>query len=399
MKKLFLFIVLFLCSGFVICAESFDPDSASDWNILAEKISFAPYSPTIHDRTTGLTYTMWGNPAGLADGKLKIQTPSISFSDFNYAALLKKAGSDVSAVLRGDANNANYVNILRVLLENLGMGYNSLGTVDVGLDAQIFNFAVGVDAKFSASTYGVSAGLSNVQLSPQLDWAVSVGYGRRIFENDVLSLDLGAMVRFAYRGIFHPLSGQYVFDHRDDFKLPQIVISGFTVPIDAGVSVGFLENTLKAELTVNNINGAYHMNKYDSISDALKMRDYDSRFRDINGRIKVSTPCLLNTGVVWTPRVKVVSPMVALDLYDIIGMFKDKELFVQHLGILGAVSVASILDLRVGIDRGYLQLGAGIGYNTNKIEISYGFNEFGKRLADKPVDRLTIRCRFGWYTK
>ena len=72
---------------------------------------------------------------------------------------------------------------------------------------------------------------------------------------------------------------------------------------------------------------------------------------------------------------------------------------VLHLNLGAEFGLFDILTVRGGINRGYLSLGAGIWLPFMQIDASYGWQEFGNQIGDKPVDSLTIKFSLGYDKK
>ncbi|MCI7805651.1 MAG: hypothetical protein MR563_00665, partial [Spirochaetales bacterium] len=61
------------------------------------------------------------------------------------------------------------------------------------------------------------------------------------------------------------------------------------------------------------------------------------------------------------------------------------------------VELFKLLELRAGLNGGYVSIGAGINVlNIIHLEASYYRLEFGEKLLDKPVDALTVRMNLFW---
>ena len=58
-----------------------------------------------------------------------------------------------------------------------------------------------------------------------------------------------------------------------------------------------------------------------------------------------------------------------------------------------------ILTVKAGVNRGFMSVGAGIWTPVLSIDASYGWQEFGEELGDKPVDSFTIKVTLGYDKK
>jgi hypothetical protein len=67
-----------------------------------------------------------------------------------------------------------------------------------------------------------------------------------------------------------------------------------------------------------------------------------------------------------------------------------------HLKAGAEVKLFSMLDVRAGLNQGYITIGAGVDLFVIRLEAAYYRQEFGVQLDDKPVDALTIRANIGF---
>ena len=111
----------------------------------------------------------------------------------------------------------------------------------------------------------------------------------------------------------------------------------------------------------------------------------------------------LALGVGWAPDLGgwewLADPTVAIDFVDLIGLFDDFSLnsFLARLKMGAEIKLFKVLELRGGLNGGYVSLGLGVDlFKVIHLEASYYWNEFGENLGDKDVDAFTIRANIFW---
>ena len=111
----------------------------------------------------------------------------------------------------------------------------------------------------------------------------------------------------------------------------------------------------------------------------------------------------LALGVGWAPDLGgwewLADPTVAIDFVDLIGLFDDFSLnsFLARLKMGAEIKLFKVLELRGGLNGGYVSLGLGVDlFKVIHLEASYYWSEFGENLGDKDVDAFTIRANIFW---
>ena len=118
---------------------------------------------------------------------------------------------------------------------------------------------------------------------------------------------------------------------------------------------------------------------------------------------ELETPWTLNFGVAFAPDISVIQPVVTADLIDMYQLVKsfNKDTFrasdlLLHLNLGAELGLLNIVKVRAGVNRGFMSVGAGIWLPFAQIDASYGWQEFGVELGDKPVDALTVKVTLGY---
>ena len=383
---------------------------ASEGDGVYAGVTDLAFKPTSLDREWDLNYSLFGNPAGLADGRLRIQFPYFESSSYNVAEALKdrsvaEALSGITKIHFRDKDN--WITYLLGLVMATGSGYNDVVSVDLGLGAQTGHLAFGLNTRMQIRSMpkinedgeieesGSAIGNGYV---PELDTAFTVAYGMRVFDTDLLTLDAGASVRFAQKVYMLQINSDQVSDLISGSKDFETLAArgGFAIPFDLGVTLGLFGERLQLQAAADNINGVYYMKNYANSKDAV-------RFSNGSDPYKMSTPFSLNMGVVYSPLFKVVNPTVSLFFDGVNRYFKESdgaerrglEIF-RYLDAGVSVSVLDILRLRASYRYGYPEFGVGANIYGNMVELSYGYHESGKEYGLKPVDQLTIRFSLGF---
>jgi hypothetical protein len=189
-------------------------------------------------------------------------------------------------------------------------------------------------------------------------------------------------------------------------------MGGYAIPFDVGVTLGLLDDQISVSATANNLNGIYHMKSYqgfgylvNSFSAGAIQGQPEGEVRDSES-FEVRTPWSLNFGFAFAPDVDVIHPVVTADLVDMFELCKTfgKETFrasdlLLHLNLGAEIGIFDIVTVKAGVNRGFMSVGAGIWTPVMSIDASYGWQEFGEELGDKPVDSFTIKFSLGYDKK
>ena len=401
MKKALIIIMMVVCVSLLFAAEGD--------GVYSGVTDFA-FRPTSLDREWDLNYSLFGNPAALADGGFRIQIPYFESSSYNVAEALKDHG--VAEALSGLTHlkfneSSNWITYLLGLVMATGSGYNDVVSVDLGFGAQTGHLAFGLNTRMQIRSMPNINGDGEIEESssaigngyvPELDTTFTVAYGMRFIDTDLLTLDAGAAVRYAKKVYMIQINSDQISDlinGSKDFETME-ARSGFAIPFDLGVTLGLFGERLQVQAAADNINGIYYMKNYDNSLNAWKYA---------NGRdpYKMSTPFSLNMGVVYSPLFKVVNPTVSLFFDGVNRYFKESdgaerrglEIF-RYLNAGVSLSVLDMLRIRASYKYGYPEFGIGANIFGNMVELSYGYHEAGKEYGLKPVDQLTIRFSLGF---
>lgn len=223
-------------------------------------------------------------------------------------------------------------------------------------------YALGLNAEASGDS--VTSG----EFHSVVTHSLLVGYALPI-DLKLFKLDIGVSARPTYkiRGIA-PISSVIAYVAREKSEevfLREIdYLTGLGVGVDAGVKLKFMD--LVAGLSLTDIGGTsfiYSENSYESINDGELIGDQeidDTYF----------TPMRLNLGLAYNPDLKGVSkvldPSLSLD-YKVnltdsgeLESFERSSDFLSNLSIGADLRLLSFINLRGGLNQGYLTLGLGV---------------------------------------
>ncbi len=366
----------------------------------------------------GRSDSFFMNPAALASRRFQLSLPSLGVTVYNPQAILKSGLIDDLQAARADQNK--YMDAAQKYLGIIsGKGFNEVLTTDLAMSLTAGGFGLGIQAQEKVHSYSPDGKTTSTQLLAEVNAAATLGFGFRInIVRDKFSIDLGVAARFDYRAYNSAISADNVITTflgsgnttaaKDKLLKETPLMAGWAIPVDVGISfnmpVGFT-----VSVVARNINGTFHMNAYPGISNwtnELFKKPFTSDGQVGTGdkvAFEVKTPWSLDAGIGWAPTFgnvgNFIRPTIAMDVVDIIGLAKgdfNTEKLLTHLNMGAELRLLSILDVRAGLNQGYISIGAGVDLWALRIEAAYYRQEFGVQLGDKPVDALTIRANIGY---
>lgn len=395
-------------------------------------MTFAPTSARVSGlgdsgiAAAGRLDSYFQNPAALAEGRFGLSVPSVSVTLYNLQKLLSNEAS-VNHIMNfikkeEDAQTA-LLPVAMQMIENLGSGNNEFLTTDVKLGLALGGFGIGINVQEKLHTLADGAStVANVSFVPEVNVGATVALGFRIIDTPNINLDLGASAQFVYKAYMDKVASSDVVSAISGSSMDALVsqllwnkptMGGFAIPVNVGVTVGLFGNTFRISATASDINSVYKMKSYSSAGSLVdevtkgkltlpnKPDDYaagDSK------SFTITYPWNLTLGVAFVPQIAVLNPVVTADLVDMLNLVSGKEKFawnklLLHLNAGAEINLFKYINLRAGINRGYLSVGAGFGVIGIRVEASYSWQEFGVELGDKPVDAFTIRFNLGMDAK
>ena len=363
------------------------------------------------------------NPAALAQKRFGMSFPSVSVTLYNLQALLSDPDdAQIIADAMADPSTLNdqskMTKLLQDMIENVGAGRNEFLTTDASLGLALGNLGIGLVAQEKLHTIANgSSNIANVYFVPEMNIGATVALGFRVIDTASINLDIGASGAFVYKAYSKKVGASDLIsvmggdDSAEAAKKKLLwetpVMGGWAVPINAGVTVGLLGNTLRISAVARDITSVYHMKSYSSAGDLINSF-YSGAVTPPAGHVsgtsvdfEITAPWSLTLGMAWVPNVPVVNPVITADLVDMLDIVTGREKFewknlLLHLNAGAEVNILKTLAVRAGVNRGYMSLGAGILLPGFNLEASYGWQEFGSVIGDKPVDSFTVRINLGY---
>jgi hypothetical protein len=423
MKKIIITLLsILLCCSFLF-AEDVAKEPVIDYTSSIEDFSFQPTMSRYNAMgQSGLaaasrTDSFYTNPAILADKRFGLSVPSISMTMYNVQKIVanKEQRDLASAIISGEAQDSDNLTFAEQLVKNLGNGYNVLAKLDASVGLAIWQLGFGTNAQVKLHTLANgSSNLTNTTIIPEVNLAQTVGFGMNIIKTDSLKLQAGVSAHFVYKAYLKGQNAKTVaaliseddsVDYGTSLLWNTPLMAGYATPIDLGVTLSIVNDAVRFSATANNLNGLYHMKSYTSVGDYANTVKEEEVVEVPEGHVKnestdfeISTPWTLNVGFAFAPNV-IFSPVVTVDVVDVISLFDNEEFrasdILLHLNA-GAEVTLAIFNLRAGINRGYATVGVGFGFIGMRVDATYGWQEFGTEIGDKPVDSLTIRFNLGY---
>ena len=350
-------------------------------------------------------------------GGFAVKVADVSVTLFNLQKLVsdKEAMANFNALIKGDKDAA--VPFATKYLENLGTGRNMVAKIDVGLGIKFGIIGIGTNVQVKLHTLNKGSSVASQSLIPEVNAAQTVALGLKLLDTNVVSLSAGVSVHGVYKVYFKGLGGNKIISMVSGESDPQKTLlwetpamGGYALPIDVGVTIGLVEDQLTLAATVNNLNGKYHMKSYsgagylvNSFSEGAIQPPSDVPAPKDSVEFEIETPWTLNFGAAFAPNLSVIQPVVTADLIDMFELIKsfNKDDFrasdlLLHLNLGAELGLFNIVKVRAGVNRGYMSVGAGIWLPFAQVDASYGWQEFGVELGDKPVDSLTVKVTLGY---
>lgn len=419
MKKAIITILMaFLAFAFVFAAEE-PPVKYDDINF-----AFQP-SMTRYDAMgqSGIALptkidSFYTNPANLGVKRgFALTVPSFGVTFYNIQKMVEdpEAMENFNALIKGDSDAA--LPFATKYLENLGSGRNLIAKIDggIGLKLGFIGLGTNVQVKLHAMNYGTS--VASQSIIPEVNVAQTVGLGLKIIDTSAFSFSAGVSVHGVYKAYFKGIGGSKILDivggDTDAEKVllwDTPVMGGYAVPFDVGVTFGLFDDQLTLSATANNLNGTYHMKSYtgmgylvNSFSEGAIPVPEDAPAAKDSVDFKIETPWTLNFGAAFAPKMNVIQPVITADLIDMFELvksfssdtFRASDLLL-HLNLGAELGLFNIVKARVGVNRGFMSVGAGIWLPFAELDVAYGWQEFGEELGDHPVDSLAVKFVLGY---
>lgn len=384
-------------------------------SLFYEGQSFSPVSVRSEGMGGGGLATSRGlesiyiNPANLAQQRFALSMPSISLSAYNVKNIIDEG--IIEDVLDGNAGEATALAYLdtivaargELLTTDIQMGFAGGGLgLSVDLQEKLHNIDVGAD--------------TNIIAELNASAAVGIAFSLPLID-DLLTVDAGAVVRPTYTAYTQRIGAQNIInsafsegsDMLQQFLEDNQLAAGYAVPVDVGINVnGPLGVRLSA--VARNLNAVYTMYQYSEagtwLNETLALVEAEPVYTGestSSTEFTVEVPWSLDLGLGWDIPLgglsSLVRPTFSVDLVDVVtlqeAVAENPDAVWDHLVAGAELRFLSLLDARVGLNKGYLSIGAGFDLLLFHIDAAYYWREFGVNIGDRPVDALTVRFNFG----
>ena len=350
---------------------------------------------------------LYMNPASLGAKGLVFNIPNVAFTlynikDFNDMGLIDSIIEDPESVLDsvGDMINSDL----------LDYGRNNLAKIDAGIGFKAGRFALAVDTQVNLNLYNSVGGFEYLNIIPQVDVAFTTGLGFRFLRDEAINFDVGVSLGLNLRAFTQAVSFETFSDamtgdsNFEDVLNGYVTALGWAMPLSIGFNAnfpfGFTVSAVASNIQL--INGGYNYKRttFNAIEDDPMGEIFSAIGAD---EFTAKSDMNLALGVGWAPDLGgwewLADPTVAIDFVDLIGLFDDFSLnsFLARLKMGAEIKLFKVLELRGGLNGGYVSLGLGVDlFKVIHLEASYYWNEFGENLGDKDVDAFTIRANIFW---
>ena len=401
MKKVILTALLIITvTASLMAVDIINPSSDPAYSAMTE-----PYQPLTARAlgmggagiaVTGSADTFFINPAALASRRLEISLPSAQVTMYHIYDLVSSGLID--DIASGETPSLNS------LTDLIKTGYGKIADVDAAVSFTAGGFGLGINTTASFLTYNSGANTTTANIIGKVNAAISLGYGYRFNLPLDFSIDVGAMVRFNYLAYTQTLGAESVLGPLTsgeglDFAsllsgIP--IMAGYSIPFDVGLNVN-MPLGFSAGVVARNLNGKYYMTGFDGYERFLEDPFGGNAGED--SRFEFSSDWSLDAGIGWSLDTWYLSPSIAVDVRDIVGLCQTEDAdfrdFMYHLNVGAELRILSFLDIRGGLRQGYWTLGVGLDLWAVKLDIAYFRQEFGATAGDYGLDGLTVRVNIG----
>lgn len=412
MKKLIITVLLIVSVVASLSAYNF-PD------FFYPTTSFRPISPRVEAMGGAGLATVKGsdaffwNPANISSKKFTLNLPSVGVTLYNPKAIID------SGIIDKISNGASMETIPIDYFKVVEEGEGEVLTTDLAISILGGGFGLGIQAQQALHTYSFDGQLASDKIIAEVNIGAAVGLGFRI--NVVpkwLSIDLGASLRLSYKAYTNKIGATEIIslfgdDGSDPFQTimdEQPIAAGFALPIDIGMNFN-LPIGFRVSAVARDLNATYSMMNYEHsgewINEILGTVGAETLYEGTAGTKSehtITVPWKLDLGIGWTPSFgsfdKILQPSIAIDFVDMVELLGNPEgnenAFLDHMRIGAELKLLSTIDVRAGLNRGYMSVGVGLDLFAIHLDAAYYWREVGVDIGDKAMDALSIRFNLGF---
>ena len=398
-------------SAFSLAAESDFPEP------FYPETSFSPTSARIEAMggaatasSTGID-SLYSNPANLAGQPFSLYLPSLTLTAYNVKNIVDSGL--IEEVLAGTVDETVALSFLDTITASRG----ELLTTDLSVGFAGGGFGFGVNLQEKLHTVGTGAGLS---LIAELNASAALGIGFSLpLVDNLLSIDAGVTARPTYTAYSDSIGASGILttvmsgseDITSDLLANYELAAGYALPVDVGVNVNGPVG-LRLSGVLRNLNGDYTITRYSEagawLNELAALAGTDAVYNDAEEAATSSTftaavPWSVDLGLGWAPvrggLASILNPRIAVGLDDVLGLAdtyeSDPNALWKHLSAGAEVKLLSLLDVRAGMNKGYLSAGVGADLLIFHVDASYYWREYGLNIGDRPIDALSVRVSLG----
>lgn len=386
MKKFFIILLILLTTFAAVFAEDPTPEPFKPENATA---AFRTTAPAFATRANRTEYGLFVNPAALRGGKFQILVGA--------DADIYKAAEILSTL---DTKNFSVSSFVGSYLNELDYGKSKLLSAEADLFLGLGNFAFGV---YANADVDASVGGTSTFVNPVIDGGVALGYGSRVFNSDLVSVDVGLAFHAdaTFVNSFQMGTANLENLDLDPASILKQGIPFIGVSADAGVNVGFLKDHLVASVSFTDYApfGCWAFNL--DTKKILTAEELAGAYPDNTVAEDYKKAYKLNAGVSGNINLLGFNATAFADVVDILGLdFKNFEAksVLSHVNVGATLDFAGFLKASAALYGGDPELGVGFDIFGNEVGLIYKISEGSSEMGQKTVDSLSVRVRLGFDT-
>ena len=338
--------------------------------------------------------TIWGNPASAAFGKSRFTL--IDLSVWGYVKPTTANIDALTAMADGSATQGDMMGYVSDMIVENGLG----GGFSTGIGYTGKGFCVGSYVMGDAVARGSTA--MGAVARGAVSFNAVLGFGAPIRLGGA-TLSLGADVRPFFRVDSEEggwLMSEFLgaLSSGGDVSAilrDQRVEAGFGLALDAGAQLKL--GTLTAGVAIRDITPSF-LTVNETVSDLLSRLE-SGQLPDLSsGNTTETVYPYITAGLSWKPVLirGFIEPGLYLELEDPVALFLDDNYSPWNLIHLGAdLRLFSFLDLRAGINKGWLSAGLGLDLAIFRLDLAVFTEEMGAHPGDLGMSGVSARVSFG----
>jgi len=323
--------------------------------------------------------TFFGNPAGFANERGSLTLADIGM--WGYVKPTQENIANVQKLMNDQASTSEMVNYIGKFITGNGLGLGA----SVGLGWAGRGFGLGFN--LVTDEIAVGSSLLGAKLVSQTQANATVGLGFR-FDLGILKLKVGADARAFYKLHSDPVSG-WPFSsiltgllnensNPEDILGTLNVLGGYGLALDAGTTLNLGPFMLGA--MVRDFGFGYKMGQA-SLGDI--MEDPGTNL-PLNGTTAYKLDPVVSMGAGFAFRLlNLIAPSIYVESQDMLAVFSDGFDAIWNTLHAGAeLKLLNFISARVGLNQGYISIGAGIDLLILEVDAALFTEELGSSPGD-----------------